>query len=358
MQADSAGARQEPEILVDTAALSEAEWLAWRRKGIGGSDVAAILGISPWRTARDLYNDKLGIASAQVDSANWVALEMGHLLEDLVARIFSQKTGYHVFQVKKMFRHPRHPCMLADVDYFVTLPDGNTAILEIKTTNYNARGHWRDGDTAIVPPYYESQGRHYMAVMDLDRVFFCCLYGNNEDEVEIRELRRDLDYEQEMIFLEEAFWNDHVLTRVPPPYTEDGALVLASLLRQFGAGDGTLPQQQLGSAETAILQKYLRYQEQKKALSVQAKEIDQTMKRLQGQIVASMGACWTAGCRDAETQYLVSYPSVHRPMIGKDALERLHRDHPEIYDEYVTVSESRRFSVKQVLLPNTQHTAA
>lgn len=125
MQADSAGARQEPEILVDTAALSEAEWLAWRRKGIGGSDVAAILGISPWRTARDLYNDKLGIASAQVDSANWVALEMGHLLEDLVARIFSQKTGYHVFQVKKMFRHPRHPCMLADVDYFVTLPDGN-----------------------------------------------------------------------------------------------------------------------------------------------------------------------------------------------------------------------------------------
>lgn len=148
MLADSAGARQEPEILVDTAALSEAEWLAWRRKGIGGSDVAAILGISPWRTARDLYDDKLGIASAQDDSANWVALEMGHLLEDLVARIFSQKTRYHVFQVKKMFRHPRHPCMLADVDYFVTLPDGNTAILEIKTTNYNARGHWWDGDTA------------------------------------------------------------------------------------------------------------------------------------------------------------------------------------------------------------------
>ena len=358
MPADSAGARQEPEVLVDTAALSEAEWLAWRRKGIGGSDVAAILGISPWRTARDLYDDKLGIASAQDDSANWVALEMGHLLEDLVARIFSQKTGYHVFQVKKMFRHPRHPCMLADVDYFVTLPDGNTAILEIKTTNYNARGHWWDGDTAIVPPYYESQGRHYMAVMDLDRVFFCCLYGNNEDEVEIRELHRDRDYEQEMIFLEESFWKEHILARVPPPYTEDGELVLASLQRQFGAGDGTLPQQQLGSAETAILQKYLRYQEQKKALSVQAKEIDQTMKRLQGQIVASMGACWTAGCRDAETQYLVSYPSVRRAMIGKDALERLHRDHPEIYDEYVTVSESRRFSVKQVLLPNAQHTAA
>ena len=46
-------------------------------KGIGGSDAAAILGISPWRTARDLYDDKLGIASAQDDSGNWVALGDG-----------------------------------------------------------------------------------------------------------------------------------------------------------------------------------------------------------------------------------------------------------------------------------------
>lgn len=257
-----------------------------------------------------------------------------------------------------MFRSPIHPCMLADVDYFVTLPDNSTAILEIKTTNYNARGHWWDGDTPVVPPYYESQGRHYMAVMDLDRVFFCCLYGNSEDEVEIRELQRDLAYEQEMIFLEEAFWNDHILAHVPPPYTEDGELVLASLQRRFGAGDGTLPQQQLGSAETMVLQKYLHYQEQKKALSVQIKEIDRVLKRLQGQIVAGMGACWTAGCQDAETQYLVSYPAIRRAMIGKDNLERLHRDHPEIYDAYVTVSESRRFSVKQLSLSNTQHTAA
>ncbi|WP_300249581.1 YqaJ viral recombinase family protein [uncultured Subdoligranulum sp.] len=354
MPTDSAGARQEPEVLVDTAGLSEAEWLAWRRKGIGGSDAAAILGISPWRTARDLYDDKLGIASAQDDSGNWVALEMGHLLEDLVARIFSKKTGYPIFQIKKMFRNPRHPCMLADVDYFATLPDGNAAILEIKTTNYNTRGHWWEGETPIVPPYYESQGRHYMAVMDLDRVFFCCLYGNNEDEVEIRELHRDRDYEQEIIFLEESFWKEHVLARVPPPYTEDGELVLASLQRRFGAGDGTLPKQLLGRAEAATLQKYLQCQEQKKALNAQVKEIDRALKRLQGQIVASMGACWTAGCQDAETQYLVSYPAVRRAMIGKDALERLRRDHPEIYDAYVTMSESRRFSVKQIPLSAAQ----
>lgn len=134
--------RRQPLVLVETAGLSEEEWLGYRRKGIGGSDVAALLGISPWRTARDLYFDKLNIAAVEDNEGNWVALEMGHLLEPLVAKIFERKTGYKAYQIKKMFQHAEYPWMLADVDYFVELPDGTTAILEIKTTNYNARDNW------------------------------------------------------------------------------------------------------------------------------------------------------------------------------------------------------------------------
>ena len=63
--------RQEPKVLVSTENLTEQEWLAYRRQGIGGSDVAAILGISPFRTARDLYDDKLNIASAVDDADQW-----------------------------------------------------------------------------------------------------------------------------------------------------------------------------------------------------------------------------------------------------------------------------------------------
>ena len=134
--------RHEPLVLVETADLSEEDWLDYRRRGIGGSDVSAIFGTSPFRTARDLYYDKLNIASVEDDEGNWVAMEMGHLLEPLVAKIFERKTGYRVYQIKKMFQHPQYPWMLADVDYFVELPDGTTAILEIKTTNYNARDNW------------------------------------------------------------------------------------------------------------------------------------------------------------------------------------------------------------------------
>lgn len=145
--------RSQPQILVETAGLSEEEWLAYRRKGIGGSDVAALLGISPWRTARDLYFDKLNIVAVEDNEDNWVALEMGHLLEPLVAKIFQHRTGYKVYQIKKMFQHPQYSWMLADVDYFVELPDGSTAILEIKTTNYNARDNWWLNGEETVPVY-------------------------------------------------------------------------------------------------------------------------------------------------------------------------------------------------------------
>ena len=103
--------RHSPPVLVDTENLTREEWLEWRRHGIGGSDVAAIIGVSPFRTARDTYYDKLGIAAVEEDEGNWVAMEMGHLLEDLVAKIFERKTGFKIYQIKKMFRHPLYPFM-------------------------------------------------------------------------------------------------------------------------------------------------------------------------------------------------------------------------------------------------------
>lgn len=151
----------QPLVLVETSELPREEWLAYRRRGIGGSDAAAVLGISPFMTGRDLYYDKLGI-SAAADDENWVAKEIGHRLEPLVAEIFSKRTGLKVFQKKFMFQHPQYPWMLADLDYLVELPDGSIAILECKTSTSNSSENWWYAGKEIVPAYYESQGRHYI----------------------------------------------------------------------------------------------------------------------------------------------------------------------------------------------------
>ena len=143
----------QPLVLVDTTNLPRDEWLKYRRKGIGGSDAAAVLGISPFMTARDLYYDKLGI-SAQSDEENWVAKEIGHLLEPLVASIFERRTGLKVYQRKVMFQHPQYPWMLADLDYLVELPEGGTAILECKTTTSNSVYNWWYAGNDVAPAYY------------------------------------------------------------------------------------------------------------------------------------------------------------------------------------------------------------
>ena len=107
--ADTSTLSYKPQVLVDTADLPEKDWLEYRRRGIGGSDAASILGVSPFKTARDLYYDKLKIVTYEDPEENWVQKKMGHLLEDLVAEIFHVRTGYEIYQVKKMFYHPKYP---------------------------------------------------------------------------------------------------------------------------------------------------------------------------------------------------------------------------------------------------------
>ena len=95
-----------PRVFVDTTDLSREEWLAYRRQGIGGSDAAAIMGISPFRTARDIYYDKLNLVTVDEYEGNWVALRIGHLLEDLVAEIFTKMAEYGIEPKRMRLVHP------------------------------------------------------------------------------------------------------------------------------------------------------------------------------------------------------------------------------------------------------------
>ncbi len=338
--------RRPPNVLVPTDKLTREEWLAYRRRGLGGSDAASVLGISPFRTGVDLYYDKLGLP-VDDDGQNWVAMEMGNLLEDLVARIFAKKTGLQVHPMKLMFQHPDHPWMLADLDRMVTLPDGSTAILEIKTTNYNAKSKWEYDGKPIVPPYYEAQGRHYMAVMDLDRVYYCCLYGNNEDEVIIRHIDRDMFYEEELIALEGDFWMNHIQAKTPPPYIEDdGELILESVRRCLGPSFKDMPPVTFGQDQSANVRRYFELKDQKNRLAAEAKKLDVQMDRLKALIVSDMGGSCSAVCQDAGGSYTVTFKPSYTEGIPKDNQLRLKEAYPDIYAQYATTSESRRFIVK------------
>lgn len=330
--------------VVDTSGLSEEDWLGYRRQGIGGSDVAAIMGVSPFATLRDLYNDKCGNPDVIQTEDNWVAKEVGHRLEDLVAKIFAYKTGYKVFAVRKLFRHPFHSFMQANVDFFVELPDGSIAILECKTTNYNSKEKWNDG---AVPVNYESQCRHYMAVMNLSCAYIACLYGNNENEFVYRRIDRDEVIEADMIEMEAHFWNEYVLGRIEPPYTESGDLVLESIRRHYGELDPTVDAVILPTSMAVKLEQYLDLAAQKSLLSQQIKELDEQMKIAYAPIVDVMKTSCSAVCVFGSNTYEVRNKPVFRTSISKDKLQKLEETHPDLYSEYTETTEGRRFSVKR-----------
>jgi len=334
--------------LVDITTLSEADWHEWRRKGIGGSDLAAIMGLSPWATARDIFRKKKGIKGAlddEADRENWVAKKVGHLLEPLVAEIFAHQTGFVPFEVRKMFAHPDYPYMLANVDFFFTLPDGRTAILECKTSNSHAKEKWDDD---AVPLNYELQCRHYMAVMDVDVVFIACLYGNNENDFVWRRIERDMDFEADIIAAEKDFWTNYVLPGIEPPYTENGDLVLRSIRNHFGRADVSAGEVELPVHMADSLSEYLSAKAQKSVAEKTVAVLKEKMEKAQAVFVEGLGTSCKAVCRAGDEEFIITYNPVMMDEVDKDGLKA---NHPDVYDKYIKKQEKyRRLNVKKTAI--------
>lgn len=109
---------------MSTLNLSREEWLQYRKAGIGGSDAGAICGLNPYRTAMQVYQDKISDACEDIDNE---AMRQGREFEDYVARRFMEATGKKVRRANAMFRSKNHPFMLADVDRMIVgeMPDWN-----------------------------------------------------------------------------------------------------------------------------------------------------------------------------------------------------------------------------------------
>src|SRR5690606_7815110 len=125
-------------------------WLEARRRGLGASDTAAILGLNPWATPLQVWQEKVD-TSAPADEPVSEAAEWGSILEAPLAR---QTVARHpelgkLVPSPGLLQHPDHPWMLATIDRGLTPRGGDgtvTAILECKTTSEQAyKHHWIDG---------------------------------------------------------------------------------------------------------------------------------------------------------------------------------------------------------------------
>lgn len=331
-----------PNVFVKTENLPEDEWLEWRRKGIGGSDVAAALGLSPYRTMRELYYDKIGVVAVEEGEDKSITFQIGHLLEDVVAQIFAKKTGLSVYRDQTMYQHPLYPFMLADVDRFIHMPDGTTAILECKTAHYDTQYLWAND---AVPRHYEMQVRHYMSVMNIDVAYIACLFSNSEKDFVWRKIERDLDEEENTIMLLQDFWTRYVCNRAEPPLNEKPDMVLDVLRRFYGPGDTSAPAVSLVTSFVPVLEQLLVMKAEKSDLEGRVRRLDAQIKSAYAPIAELMGPACSATCVDKGVTYSVTFNPQSREGITKDKLSALKAQYPDIYDEFVDTTEWRTFKL-------------
>ena len=260
-------------VRVPTRDMTREEWLEQRRKSIGGSDAAAIVGLSKWASPFSVWAEKTGKTPPKEDNE---AMRIGRDLEDYVARRWMDETGKRVHRVLAMLYNTDYPFAHADVDRMLV---GENAGLECKTTSALIMRQFHGTE---FPEQYYAQCVHYLAVTGADRWylavlvlgrgFFTFTLGRDQDEIDA------------LMQAESAFWR-HVEEDTPPPI--DGTEASSAVLQQLFpySEDESVA---LFGRESA-LQEYVDLKAQRKDLDSRISEIENIIKADMG--TAARGQC-------------------------------------------------------------------
>lgn len=195
-------------------------WLAGRQRGIGGSEAAAAIGLSPWQTPLQLWRLKTGMDEPKDLSGN-AAIEQGVRMEPILRSFYAAlhpeyRVEHNPFDI--LYQEER-PWLFATLDAELQEAEGRKGVLEIKTGTPNGKAGWEKWSNGNMPMWYYAQTLHELAASGYDFVrLFACLYSQNGDiTIKEYEIERE-DVEDDIAWLlekEAEFW-DKVQRRVMP----------------------------------------------------------------------------------------------------------------------------------------------
>lgn len=306
-------------ILVKTAGMSREEWLRWRTKGIGGSDVSVIAGVNPFHSIFQLWLEKTGqVEPEETENDN---THFGNVLEPVVKKEFSKRTGLKVRAKRALLQSKEYPFMLADLDG-VIYENGKMNLFEAKTASAYKQEIWEKG----IPEEYVLQVQHYMAVTGAEKTYLAALVGGNRFYWKV--VRRDEQKIAEIIALEKAFWEENVLAGKEP--VPDGSGATTDFLNEkYASSNGNtilLPEEALGLCR--------RYEE----LSGQLNELQDKKDAVSNQLKNFL--------KNNESgvigEYRVTWKQVTSMTFDK---KRLEKENHALYEEYLTKKQYRRLTV-------------
>lgn len=286
-----------------------------RRNYIGGSDIAAVMGMSRWKTQLQLWLEKTGEVEP-ADLSQVEAVQLGSELEEFVAQKFAKETGKQVRKQSKMYVHKDYPYMAAHIDRLIT---GTDEILECKTCGSHKKEEWQSDD---IPKEYVLQVIWYLGITGKKKAYIAVLIGGQSFKYKTIEFDKELF--DVMVDMAKLFWNA-VQTKTPPAVTpEDNSVIV----QMFPEPDSELVENQ------DMEEKISKLQQVKDDISA----LENEQKMLEAEIKNAIGEHLGV----VTNKFKVTWPKYQQTKVNT---ERLKAD--GLYEKYADKSSYRRLNVSE-----------
>ena len=293
-----------------------------RHEYIGGSDIAAIMGFSRWKTPLKLWCEKTQKLPLP-DLSDVEAVELGSDLEEFVAQKFSQKTGKAVRRAPKVYQHKDYPYMVAHIDRLVT---GTDELLECKTASFFKKDEWENDE---IPQEYILQVMWYLGITGRKIGHIAVLIGGQA--FKYKQIEFDQELFDQMVEAAKDFWG-MVQSGTAPAVSADDDETLKELystasdvmIKLYPQDDETTAACQAFEEKVAYLQEVKAHI---KSLEDEKKELETSIKDI---IKDNLGI--------KTPKYVVLWKTQRKSQVDVKALCE---NEPNIYAKYEKVSSYR-----------------
>lgn len=308
---------------------SDEEWLNLRQRGIGGSDIGGLMGISKYSSPLKVYKAK----TEPVEQVDSVYTRKGHDLEpiirDVYVKPYLQEKGYTVLHPDVMFVNDSCPWLIANLDAIAVSNElssyRSNIVIEIKWVSEYGENRWGADEYKGVPPEYYAQVQHYMCVTGAQKAIVCALFDSTW-EMHYYEIPFDMGFVMKMLDVSKQFYDHNMTHRVAPAPDVD---IDRDELKEEVV-EGIEPPTKASAHVTEMCAEYASLKEELKSKEIALRELGNAIVE-----AYRAGEC-------PEEPYKVRMKTYKRTAFNQNAFRNTH---PDLYEQFVSMDEYLRIYI-------------
>lgn len=312
----------------------EDDWLQLRHKGIGGSDVGAIMGLNKYTSPMQIYKAK--VLGMDKDVSDKPAVRKGKDLEPVIRenyfKVMLKDKGFTIIQPQHMLINKKYPWLRANLDGIIIPLDEskrihtNCIVGEIKVVTQYAEDNWYGPDYCGVPASYYAQVQEYMLVTETKMAILGALFENSW-EMHYFQIPADEEFQKKLLAMSKKFYDENMTMKIPPAL--DSELDKDDIIKAISESKAEeIPSQEI----TDSARQYKN--------TCQAIKVLESQKKM---YLTDITNRYLAGERSNDPDIKIKFSTYTRSTLDT---KRLEEDHPDLVKEYKKVTEYSKSTIE------------